>query len=44
MIIRRATYDEAKSIKAWDVFIGDRRIDNARGELFIAVENDEVQG
>jgi ribosomal protein S18 acetylase RimI-like enzyme len=44
MIIRRATYDEAKSIKAWDVFIGDRRIDNARGELFIAVESDEVQG
>lgn len=44
MIIRRATYEEAKSIKTWDVFIGDRRIDNERGELFVAVYNDEVQG
>jgi ribosomal protein S18 acetylase RimI-like enzyme len=44
MTIRRATYEEAKSIKAWDVFIGDRRIDNDKGELFVALENDEIQG
>lgn len=44
MIICRATNEEAKSIKAWDVFIGDRREDNARGEMFAAFENNELQG
>ena len=44
MIIRRATYEQAKSIKAFDVFIGDRRVDNTRGELFIALEGDELLG
>jgi ribosomal protein S18 acetylase RimI-like enzyme len=39
MRIRRASYDEAKAIKAWDEFVGDRRIDNWRGEMFVA-END----
>lgn len=40
--IRRATYDEAKDLKAWDEFVGDRRIDNWRGELFVAVDGGEV--
>lgn len=44
MIIRRATYDEAKAIKTWDVFIGDRRIDTNRGEMFIAVEDTDITG
>lgn len=44
MIIRRATYDEAKGIKAWDVFIGDRRIDNWRGELLIAIDDGDIAG
>jgi len=41
VIIRRATYEEAKHLKDFDPFIGDRRIDNWRGELFIyAIRND----
>lgn len=44
MIIRRATYDEAKTIKTWDVFIGDRRIDNGRGEMFVAIADEEIAG
>lgn len=44
MDIRRATYDEAKSIKAFDVFVGDRRVDNWRGELFVCAEGETVLG
>lgn len=44
MIIRRATSDEAKTIKPWDEFIGDRRIDTGRGEMFIATDDDEIAG
>lgn len=33
MLIRRAKYEEAKKIKEFDEFIGDRRIDNWRGDL-----------
>ena len=44
MEIRRATYDEAKGIKEFDVFIGDRRIDNWRGELLVCVEGGAVLG
>jgi ribosomal protein S18 acetylase RimI-like enzyme len=39
-IIRRATYNEAKRLKEFDEFIGDRRIDNWRGELFVAIAGD----
>jgi ribosomal protein S18 acetylase RimI-like enzyme len=42
--IRRATYDEAKRIKDFDVFVGDRRVDNWRGELLVSVEDDVVLG
>lgn len=42
--IRRATTEEAKSIKSFDPFIGDRRIDNWRGELLVCVEHDAVVG
>jgi ribosomal protein S18 acetylase RimI-like enzyme len=42
--IRRATYDEAQSIRSFDVFLGERRIDNWRGELFVFVENALVVG
>jgi ribosomal protein S18 acetylase RimI-like enzyme len=42
MTIRRASYDEAKAIKGWDEFVGDRRIDNWRGEMFVAEESGEV--
>ncbi len=42
--IRRAKYDEAKKVKEFDVFIGDRRIDNWRGELFIALTDGELSG
>lgn len=42
--IRRATYEESKSIKLFDEFVGDRRIDNWRGELFVLVEDEEVVG
>lgn len=44
MTLRRATKDEAKLIKTWDEFIGDRRIDTSRGELFVAVEGMDVFG
>ncbi|HET6251315.1 MAG TPA: GNAT family N-acetyltransferase [Tepidisphaeraceae bacterium] len=44
MLIRRATYEEAKSIKSFDVFLGDRRIDNWRGELFVCIDGQEVAG
>jgi ribosomal protein S18 acetylase RimI-like enzyme len=40
MQVRRATYDEAKGIKAFDVFVGDRRVDNWRGELLVCVDGD----
>ncbi len=42
--IRRAKYDEAKKIKEFDVFIGDRRIDYWRGELFVALIGSELAG
>jgi ribosomal protein S18 acetylase RimI-like enzyme len=42
--IRRATYEESKSIKSFDEFVGDRRIDNWRGELFVWIENEGVVG
>jgi len=42
--IRRATYSEAKQLKNFDSFIGDRRIDNWRGELFISAIGDAVVG
>jgi ribosomal protein S18 acetylase RimI-like enzyme len=44
MIIRRATYEEAKSIKSFDEFIGDRRIDNWRGELFVCLDGADLVG
>ena len=44
MTLRRATREEAKLIKTRDEFIGDRRIDNGRGELFVAVEGNDVLG
>jgi ribosomal protein S18 acetylase RimI-like enzyme len=44
MIIRRATYDEAKSLRAFDEFLGDRRVDNWRGELFVCADGAEVVG
>lgn len=44
MEIRRATYDEAKGIKAFDVFVGDRRIDNWRGELLVCADAGTVVG
>lgn len=42
--IRRATYSEAKKLKEFDEFIGDRRINNSRGELFVAFYNNELAG
>jgi ribosomal protein S18 acetylase RimI-like enzyme len=42
--IRRATYDEAKGIKEFDVFVGDRRVDHWRGELLVCVEGGTVLG
>src|SRR6185369_346216 len=42
--IRRATRAEAKQIKEFDEFIGDRRINNSRGELFVALYNNELAG
>jgi ribosomal protein S18 acetylase RimI-like enzyme len=44
LVIRRAKYLEAKKIKDFDLFIGDRRIDNWRGELLCGIINDEVVG
>lgn len=44
MTIRRATYEESKSMRDFDVFIGDRRIDNSRGELLVAIENEKIKG
>lgn len=44
MDIRRATYDEAKSIKSFDPFIGDRRVDNWRGELLVCADGGAVLG
>ena len=44
MQIRRASYDEAKRIKEFDVFIGDRRLDNWRGELLVCVADGTVIG
>jgi hypothetical protein len=34
-INRRATTTEAKELRQFDEFIGERRIDNWRGELFL---------
>jgi ribosomal protein S18 acetylase RimI-like enzyme len=42
--IRRATYDEAKAIEEFDVFVGDRRVDHWRGELLVCVEGGAVLG
>lgn len=42
--IRRASYSEAKQLKEFDEFIGDRRINNSRGELFVAFYNNELAG
>ena len=42
--IRRAKYSEAKQLKEFDEFIGDRRINNSRGELFVALYNKELAG
>ena len=43
MTIRRLTYSEAKQLKTFDPFIGDRRVDNWRGELFgYAIESEVV--
>jgi ribosomal protein S18 acetylase RimI-like enzyme len=42
--VRRATYDEAKRIGEFDVFAGDRRVDNWRGELLVCVEGSTVLG
>lgn len=42
--IRRATDHEARSIKAFDPFLGDRRIDNWRGELFVCMDEQAVVG
>lgn len=42
--IRRATYSEAKALKDFDPFIGDRRIDNWRGELFVALVDSSTAG
>ena len=44
MEVRRATYDEAKRIKEFDVFVGDRRVDNWRGELLVCAEGGTVHG
>ena len=44
MEVRRATYDEAKRIKEFDVFVGDRRVDNWRGELLVGTEGGTVLG
>lgn len=44
MNIRRPTYEEAKSLKEFDVFLGERRIDYWRGELFVCVDGVEVVG
>ncbi|MBN9399744.1 MAG: GNAT family N-acetyltransferase ['Candidatus Kapabacteria' thiocyanatum] len=40
MIVRRATTVEAKTLKGFDPFIGERRVDNWRGELFVC----EIEG
>lgn len=44
MQIRRATCDEAKGVEEFDVFVGDRRVDNWRGELLVCVEGGTVLG
>lgn len=44
MIIRRATTPEAKGLRQFDEFIGERRIDNWRGELFVCVLDEEIVG
>jgi GNAT superfamily N-acetyltransferase len=42
--IRRATTEEAKRLKEFDPFLGERRIDNWRGELFVAVHAETLLG
>lgn len=44
MLIRRATYDDAKRIEEFDVFTGDRRVDHWRGELLVCVDADDERG
>jgi ribosomal protein S18 acetylase RimI-like enzyme len=38
--VRRATEDEARRIAEFDVFTGDRRVDQWRGELLVCVDDD----
>lgn len=42
--VRRATNEEAKELHSFDEFIGDRRINNSRGELHIATIDEEIVG
>jgi len=42
--VRRAMDDEVKRIEEFDVFQGDRRLDNWRGELLVCVEGGTVLG
>ena len=44
MRIRRPTTDEAKRLKEFDPFLGERRIDNWRGELFVAADAENILG
>lgn len=44
LIIRRATTPEAKALKSFDAFIGERRLDNWRGELFVCEVDGAVIG
>lgn len=44
MEVRRAMDDEVKRIEEFDVFQGDRRLDNWRGELLVCVEGGTVLG
>jgi ribosomal protein S18 acetylase RimI-like enzyme len=44
MEVRRATYDEAKRLKEFDPFVGDRRVDNWRGELLVCADGGAVVG
>lgn len=43
-IIRRATTQEAKALREFDEFIGERRIDNWRGDLFLCERDSVVVG
>ena len=44
MQVRRASDEEAKRLAEFDVFAGDRRVDNRRGELLVCVDDNGEGG